>query len=116
MELLLEFNTGVNNFFTIKILSVSAMFTSQRILIQPQKLLQRISIPAKEYQCRLKCQFMRKNMRKMRQRAKYAVIAYSHKTDMPSRLASHLGLRSQLDLAPKRLESRLSHHLSHDST
>ena len=24
---------------------------------------------------------------------------------------SHLGLRSRLDLAPKRLESRLSHHL-----
>jgi len=50
MELLLEFNTGVNNFFTIKkLLSVSAMFTSQRLLIQPQKLLQKISIPAKEY-------------------------------------------------------------------
>ena len=30
---------------------------------------------------------------------------------------SHLGLHSRLDLAPKRLESRLSHHSPpHDST
>jgi len=28
-----------------------------------------------------------------------------------TRLESHLGLRSRLDLAPKQLESRLSHHL-----
>ena len=28
-----------------------------------------------------------------------------------TRPGSHLGLRSRLDLAPKRLESRLSHHL-----
>ena len=30
---------------------------------------------------------------------------------MYRRPVSHLGLRSRLDLAPKRLESRLSHHL-----
>ena len=49
MELLLEFNTGVKFTIKKKLLSVSAMFTLQRILIQPQKLSQRISIPAKEY-------------------------------------------------------------------
>jgi len=38
-------------------------------------------------------------------------LALAHMDWHLHRLGSHLGLHSRLDLAPKRLESRLNHHL-----
>ena len=38
-------------------------------------------------------------------------LYFQSNTDSGDRPESHLGLRSRLDLAPKRLESRQSHHL-----
>jgi len=38
-------------------------------------------------------------------------LNFQSNTDSGDRPGSHLGLRSRLDLAPKRLESRQSHHL-----
>ena len=41
----------------------------------------------------------------------YAAAAAAVLCSVWPRSGSHLGLRSRLDLAPERLESRLSHHL-----
>jgi len=88
-----KFNTGVNNFFTIKKIIVRighVYFTTNidstaKIITKNINTSQRILMPSKmpiyveKYAICALCW----NMRKMRQRAKYAVIAYSHKTDMP---------------------------------
>ena len=39
------------------------------------------------------------------------LLNFQSNTDSGDTPGSHLGLRSRLDLAPKRLESRQSHHL-----